>query len=634
MATNSSFRTLTLSNIEGIAEEKNYLKSNFENASTSGWNKFTTTLTSGVPTGSLTVGTAASITFFDAYAVNPLTGKLSLRVNSGNTGWTAGQGIISDVITIDRQDQGKVLNITFDYEPTINPSSINFSGVLGQQTFAIYVYDVTASAWVQPAGFLSMTGRGISTARATFQTAMVAGQQYRVAIVCLQTTPSISVGLVFDNFQMTRSNYIYGTPVTDWQSYTPTFNGFGTPTNVDFQWRRVGSDVEIRGKFTSGTTTAVEARVGLPSITSADTSRIASLQLCGFGARNVANAENIQILIEPSVTYFTLGRQESALAGVTKQNGNGIAASGNIISFFARAPISGWSSSVQTSDQTDTRVVSAVMQTQASNYTLPSSGDITWSGGTIFDTHGAFNGTTSYVVPVSGIYQIGIEGANTSANTYFWVYKNGTQLANSFGIVAYGTSTTIGSGYLVDKFNAGDILTIRSNSAGSTILYYSASTYRTTWSVTRLSGPSAIAASETIAMRYTDSSGGAIGTSLAVYKFQIKDFDTHSAYSTSTGLYTVPISGKYQIAAAMQTAAIAFSITQAVYFYVYKNGSAYGVLGQTIGNGTSNTWIISGSDTVQCNAGDTISIYIGATVATTANTASTANHISIVRIGN
>lgn len=142
------------------------------------------------------------------------------------------------------------------------------------------------------------------------------------------------------------------------------------------------------------------------------------------------------------------------------------------------------------------------------------------------------------------------------------------------------------------------------------------------------------ASSDTVAMRYTDSSGGAIGTSLAVYRFQTRDFDSHLQYSTSTGLYTVPISGKYQIAAAMQTSAISFSAAQAVYFYIYKNGSQYGVLGQTVGNGTANTWILSGSDTVQCNAGDTLAIYIGATVATTANPVSTANHLSIVRVGN
>jgi|694.fasta_scaffold00313_35 hypothetical protein len=621
MATNSSFRTLTLSNIEGIAEEKNYLKSNFENASTAGWNKFTTTLTSGVPTGSLTVGTAASITFFDAYAVNPLTGKLSLRVNSGNTGWTAGQGIISDVITIDRQDQGKVLNITFDYEPTINPSSINFSGVLGQQTFAIYVYDVTASAWVQPAGFLSMTGNGISTARATFQTAMVAGQQYRVAIVCLQTTPSISVGLVFDNFQMTRSNYIYGTPVTDWQSYTPTFQGFGTPTSVQFQWRRVGDNVEIRGKFASGTSTAVEARVSLPSGLTSSSSKIGSTQPTGgVAVFNSTGAGSFTALMDSSVSYVTFGVQATSFAGLGKLNGNQLTASGTFMAFTASVPVEGWSSSVQTSDSADTRVVDFKVRGLSSS-TITSGTPLSWS--TVSkNSHGTFNGTNTYTVPVSGDYCFTAFFYGFSAAMNIEVRKNGVIFDPTTFIYADSSARrNIANTFLLQDLVAGDQITLVPVLSATSSIPAS-----DTFSMFRLSGPSAIAASETVAASYYISPASlAVNTSQINY--DTKNFDTHNAVTTGASWkFTAPVSGIYRVNTSLYYSAGANTNVN-----IHKNGTVFATMFYI----DNVVYFNSGVILIQLNAGDYIDIrdtssftFAGTTVATQRS------YINIERIGN
>jgi hypothetical protein len=135
--------------------------------------------------------------------------------------------------------------------------------------------------------------------------------------------------------------------ITAWQAYTPTFQGFGTPSAVEMEWRQVGEDVEIRGKFLSGSTTAVEARVGLPNgYTSAGTSLIPSIQIMGKAVRDIGTVSTIKqfvILIEPSVTYLTIGRDDytSAIAPLTKQNGNSIASPGEAFSFFASVPCAG-----------------------------------------------------------------------------------------------------------------------------------------------------------------------------------------------------------------------------------------------------------------------------------------------------
>jgi hypothetical protein len=56
---------------------------------------------------------------------------------------------------------------------------------------------------------------------------------------------------------------------TDWISYTPTFTGLGTVTNIAFYYKKDGSDILIRGRGTVGTPTATEARISFPgSLTS------------------------------------------------------------------------------------------------------------------------------------------------------------------------------------------------------------------------------------------------------------------------------------------------------------------------------------------------------------------------------
>jgi hypothetical protein len=137
--------------------------------------------------------------------------------------------------------------------------------------------------------------------------------------------------------------------VTAWQGYTPTFQGFGTPTNVEFEWRQVGENIEIRGKATAGTTTAVEARVSLPaSFTSSNTSIIPSIVMVGsyINGLTSTNSHGGPVLIEPSVSYVTLGSSSTYGSGSTnpstKVNGTDIS-TGASFQMFASIPCAGLS---------------------------------------------------------------------------------------------------------------------------------------------------------------------------------------------------------------------------------------------------------------------------------------------------
>lgn len=138
--------------------------------------------------------------------------------------------------------------------------------------------------------------------------------------------------------------------ISDWTSYVPAFQGFGTPTNVSFFYRRVDDTIELRGYFTTGTVTGAEARVYLPTgVTSADSTKIPTpLTNNGVAGGFVYTAEvsstffGYSILIQPSVTYINFGFQSSGTADIVIQLANSIFATGIDITLEASFPIQEW----------------------------------------------------------------------------------------------------------------------------------------------------------------------------------------------------------------------------------------------------------------------------------------------------
>lgn len=227
--------------------------------------------------------------------------------------------------------------------------------------------------------------------------------------------------------------------VTGWQGYTPTFQGFGTPTNVEFEWRQVGENVEIRGKFVSGTSTAVEARIGLPAgLTSASTALIPSLQI--IGKANINNSStaffsSLTILAEPSVNYVTMGIEASTTNGLTKQIGSNLAVNGSIISFFASVPCASLSA---TTTKTIPLTQSGLVQ-EADSYLRISGASVgsakrNWtfstiknnSGSAIQYTKDSVNGD-KFTVLESGVYSISVcvgGFLNTTGAQLSYIVKN------------------------------------------------------------------------------------------------------------------------------------------------------------------------------------------------------------------
>jgi len=131
-----------------------------------------------------------------------------------------------------------------------------------------------------------------------------------------------------------------GAPYIAPTAFTPTITGGGTVTGNSATAQCVAGMLYMQGRFTTGTVTAVEARISLPpGFTSADSGQIPLLRQVGGMSTAQTVAAAFQTLIEPSVTYLTAGLQNAGNAGVTKRNGSDIWASTTAVSWFATVPV-------------------------------------------------------------------------------------------------------------------------------------------------------------------------------------------------------------------------------------------------------------------------------------------------------
>jgi len=124
-------------------------------------------------------------------------------------------------------------------------------------------------------------------------------------------------------------------------AYTPNFTGFGTVSNVNFTWARVGNRCKVMGRFKTGTCTAIEGRISLPGSLVSDSALIATLQICGIWVINYAGAVSMYCLIEPSNGYIVFGYQNATNAAFGKANGNAINSNTDYTVQF-EVPIANW----------------------------------------------------------------------------------------------------------------------------------------------------------------------------------------------------------------------------------------------------------------------------------------------------
>lgn len=117
--------------------------------------------------------------------------------------------------------------------------------------------------------------------------------------------------------------------ITDWEPYLPVFTGLGTVTSITFWWRRVGSTMEILGGFTTGTCTAANASITIPSGKNINSLNTTAIMACGHlvpsTTTNPANKHLVALMSNnDTAIFFSQTRTDSAVNPLVAQLGNAV----------------------------------------------------------------------------------------------------------------------------------------------------------------------------------------------------------------------------------------------------------------------------------------------------------------------
>lgn len=608
----------------------NYLSSNPDaEADTTGWATYADAAGTSPVDGT---GGSPSSTFTRSTS-SPLRGTASFL-------WTKsaanrrGEGFSYD-FSIDASDKAKVIQISFDY--------LVSSGTYADSDMTIWVYDVTNATLIQPAGYTIQKATVSMKQLATFQSASNS-TSYRL-IVHTASTSASAYTLQFDNFAVGPQIVTNGAAVTDWVSFTPTGS---LSTNVTYtgKRRRVGDQEEFRIKLDfSGANTQGTLTVNLP--VTIDTTKIPATvngaSVFGIGAvRDFGSADfdvitaynsttSVAVLLKNSSATYAYHAQVNTATNIPMT----VAASDAIELSFS-VPVVGYSSNVQLSSDTDTRVVALAATGTSTSLTTGTATSIAFTT-TDKDTHGAFNGTT-FTTPVSGTYLISVYALSnlvawTSNQGFILAYsKNGaagTEICRG-NAVASGTIYLPSSGTSSVQLNAGDTIVIKATSQSAT----TQTPITFNLSISRLSGPAVVAASESVGAFYSGAPPtGTITSSFNVTTYGTKVKDTHGAYSSGT--WTCPVSGCYSVSASVDVSGT-YAASNRTLIEIWVNGVAVARGGGFAGSSsTSNIIAPVNIQNYPILAGQTVQIksFSEATSPVLTSTA-TNNFFSITRTGN
>jgi hypothetical protein len=640
--TADSAQTNGLKWADPVQGTKNYLSTNnnFEGGVTTGWSIGHVSIdsTTKQPTGSPTFGSGASGTLsISASSSSPLAGTYSLLF-ADSAASTQGDLLASDAMPLDAEAQGQVLAFRFPYNASSGGSNMNMSGT-SSNSYGVSFYDVTNSAWLSPAGVFNLVQKtGVGFCTGTVQIPITC-TSIRIVVFNANATAGAAT-LKLDDFFFGPQVMVAGAAISDDVAVTPTGTWISNSTYTGFL-KRVGDRAKIKMKVAlSGAPTSATLTFNLPSGVVIDTTKLLTANGNNYllGKSQVYDSSSgltYQGRIRYSSTTviqpvdFSVSGAQVDTASIT-QAAPVTFATGDYVEIEAEFPVVGWSSNTVMSQDTDTRRVNAMFGISTAN--LAVNGLINFP--TIYeDTHGSYNAGT-YTVPVTGQYKIEASEFAFTSNEYLYVYKNGVYLQTLLYFLSTGPSVEFGNSS--NYFNAGDQISIRT-SASNTI-NYSAGNYRAKVTITRISGPATIAATETVACKYQNTAGTGLTGSNATIPFATKVYDTHAAFAA--GIFTAPVSGKYRITSSLTTQSVTNSTSQLVALAFKVTSTPEGLSGSDIdieykwGAGVARAETLNGSRSFWLNAGDTLEVRAASSNAVNLNTSAGRNIVCIERVGN
>lgn len=473
-----------------------------------------------------------------------LSGTASFKITKA-AGDEQGEGISYD-ITVDEAHRGQPLQLSFDMEV--------LSGTYADGDMKMYVFDVTNTIMME----CVPTTIGLAIAGQSRKVLAGFQPQYNCEtariIWHVASTSTIAYTLAMDNVKVWEPAKSTGVISTDPVSFTPTFNGLGTPTGVLTYWERVGNKLKCYGSFTTGTVTASEAKFYLPNgfvIGGA----FSTNDICGSYGRDQSSVYHGGMILATSGHNY-VGFGDAAFSALntncfTRLNGNTAFGTGLRVPFVFEVPILGWSSNMVLSSDAGNRQLVATMKptsvaTGQSGYTKVLLGTIVENSAGMADTaNNRINIIEGGYYLISGAAYLYAAAANDK-RAYSYIKVNGTLIDPQAVVHHYGTTTdSCVPICVVKKLNAGDYVELWGQIVSTTFSIYEKSYL----SVAKLATPQTIAQTEFVGAKYVASDEGSLSSTHSIVKYQTKVYDTHGIYDVATGVITFPYAGYYKIIA-------------------------------------------------------------------------------------
>lgn len=621
----------------GSSSGINYIANPDAESNADGWATYADAAGSSPVDGA---GGSPNITFARSTS-SPLRGAASFLLTKDAAN-RQGEGF-SYAFTIAEADKAKVHTVRFNY------SVASGTAVFGDSSdLRVYIYDVTNGTLIQPAPYTLQSNNSFA---GIFQT-NGDSTSYRL-IVHVATTSATAYTIKFDDFSVSPFANGLSSVATDWVAYTPSWTSTGSAPAVGNGfltgfWRRVGDSMQVAIRLSIGSTTTNgtgDYRWSLPAGYTIDAAKIPQSaidhrEVVGWGNIDDNTVSNYLTAVTiASLSTAQLQMRVDANINVVSNVTPIVPSTSDVFYLNAIVPIVGWSNALSLSQDADGREVCA-------EYT-GATGSITGtqtivSPTKVIDTHAAYNSSTGdFTAPISGIYEVGghIEVTGTEAadnSVTITMLKNGsTVLTSGARVWASGITATPTEFRGFIQASAGDILKVQVASTITSPNFSGTGTANYQY-FRRAPGNIGVLANETVAARVVGSSmSGTISTTFggsATIVFGTTTYDTHGFHSS--GSFTVPVSGRYQISAQVQVSGTEAS-DNLVSLALAKNGTQdlTGVSRIMASSLTSSPVQLTGS--VQANAGDVLTLRCFTSITGPAFVNdSNINYCCIERVGN
>ena len=565
-----------LSEVSGGAGGINYIENPDAEINVDGWTRYLDAVSEIPEDGS---GAGIVDITFTRNTTNPLRGTADFNLNKIAQN-AQGQGVSYD-FTIDVADQAKKLTISFDYDA----SDANYA----DDDIKVFIYDVTNTTLIRVNGEDLKGGKG--THYAQFQTA-ADSTSYRL-ILHVSSTNAAAYDVFFDNVKVGPGGAINASSDSMVRLYGSGL-GHGSTNNKIRRFstiaENIGGAITYTQSSTDGDSFTINEK-GIYHISYTDGYNGGPATI-GLSLNSTQLTTNINAISDPDRLALTVS---AATNFEVSTSWSGILDKGDII----RAHTDG-NPNNNTGTQPILFTISKIGEAFGSDASVSGGREIVVEGagndGATYtanstnilftetrDTTASWDGTT-FTAPETGEYLFSgsIYRSGTTSNWQVDAYVNNVKV-KAAGYINATTSIVNFSSSL--NLNKGDTLTFRTNI--TSVLVNSTDYHHI--HIQKLASPQTILETETVAARYTSNSGQSLGSTTTTYIYEDLISDTHNAYDTSTGVYTVPVSGYYNIHGSAGTQSKTLGTSNVFLISVFVDG----VLQQDAflrGNGAATTW--------------------------------------------